>query len=225
MNGLIKGSGDTKTVTSVNAGITQVMSRYWLVQLNYDIGWNNGYQNDPYKIVSVVDPATGMPLEYLYERRPDSRVRQSAYLGNRIAIGPAVSDIALRYYHDSWGINSITGDVSIQIPLWHRFYIEPEYHYYRQTAADFFRYYLLGGESPDYASADGRLARFNARTYGVKLGYELSRDSELYLMAEDYKQSGDSFVPGAPGDLANENFFSGVHAKSVMLGFSYKYQL
>ena len=225
MNGLDKGGGDSKTVTSVNAGITQVMSRFWLLQLNYDIGWNKGYQNDPYKIVSVVDPGSGMPLKYLYESRPDSRTRQSIYLGNKIALGPAVADIAARYYHDSWGIHSITGDVSVQIPLWSHFYIQPGYHYYRQSAADFFRYYLLDGEAPEYASADGRLSRFNARTYGVKLGYELSRASEFYLMAEDYKQSGATHVAGAPGDLANENFFSGVHARSIMLGFSYRFQM
>jgi len=224
MNGLDKGSGDSKTVTSLNAGITQVLSRFWLLQLNYDIGWSKGYQNDPYKIVSLVEPSTGMPLKYLYESRPDSRQRQSIYMGNKIAIGPTVTDLDFRYYHDSWGINSLTGEVSVQIPLWRHLYIEPEYHYYRQSAADFFKYYLLDGESPEYASADGRLAKFNARTYGVKLGYELSRNSELYLMAEDYKQSGDTHVADAPGILANENIFSGVHARSIMMGFNYKFQ-
>lgn len=225
MNGLDKGAGDSKTVTSLNAGITQVMSRFWLLQLNYNIGWSKGYQNDPYKIVSVVEPATGMPLKYLYESRPDSRQRQSIYLGNKIAMGPVVTDIDIRYYHDSWGINSLTGEASVQIPLWRHFYVEPEFHYYHQSAADFFTYYLRDGEAPEYASADGRLAKFNARTYGVKLGYELSRDSELYLMAEDYKQSGDTHIAGAPGVLANENFFSGVHARSIMMGFNYKFQL
>jgi len=225
MNGLAKGPGESKTVTSLNAGITQIMSRIWLVQLNYNIGWNNGYQNDPYKIVSVVDSTTGMPLEYLYESRPDSRVRQSVYLANKIAIGPTVSDLAFRYYHDSWGINSITGDASLILPIGSRFYLEPEVHYYRQSAANFFNYYLLDGASPEFASADGRLAKFDARTFGLRLDYQLSPNSEVYVLAEDYKQSGDSKVAGAPGDLADENFFSGVHAESVMMGFSYKFQL
>ena len=73
MNGLQKGPSDTKTVTSINAGITQVINRFWLMELNYDIGWSNGYQTDPYKIVSMVDATTGMPLRYLYESRPDTR--------------------------------------------------------------------------------------------------------------------------------------------------------
>ncbi|MCB1694107.1 MAG: DUF3570 domain-containing protein, partial [Pseudomonadales bacterium] len=134
MNGLEKGPGDSKTVTSVIAGLTQVMNRRWLMQVNYDIGWNNGYQNDPYKVVSVVDPHSGLPLQYLYESRPDSRVRQSLYLGNKLALGPTVADVSFRYYHDSWGIKSMTGELSERIPLSRSFYIEPEFHYYRQTA-------------------------------------------------------------------------------------------
>ena len=223
MNGLQKGPSDTKTVTSINAGITQVMNRYWLMELNYDIGWNKGYQNDPYKVVSMVDATTGMPLRYLYESRPNNRTRQSVYLANKIAIWSTVTDLAFRYYHDSWGINSITGELSINIPITKHLYVEPETHYYKQSAANFFNYYLLDGATPQYASADGRLAKFNAVTLGLKVGYTFSSSDEMYLMAETYRQSGDKYIANAPGDLANENFFSGVHSTSFMLGFNFKF--
>ena len=223
MNGLQKGPSDTKTVTSINAGITQVMNRFWLMELNYDIGWSNGYQTDPYKIVSMVDATTGMPLRYLYESRPDARTRQSIYLANKIAIWSSVSDLAFRYYHDSWGINSITGELSVNIPITKHLYIEPETHYYKQSAANFFNYYLLDGATPQYASADYRLSKFNALTLGVKLGYTFSGNDEMYIMAENYRQSGDKHIAGAPGDLANENFFSGIHSTSIMMGINFKF--
>lgn len=225
MNGLPKGPSDSKTVTSLKAGLTQIMNRRWLLQLNYNIGWNNGYQNDPYKIVSVVDPVTGAPLRYLYENRPGSRTRQSIYVGNKIAIGRTAADISFRYYHDSWGVHSITGEVTEMIPVSSRFYIEPEFRYYHQSAANFFHYYLPDGSLPAYASADSRLGRFSARTYGVRIGYQLSRHSNVYLMGEYYQQIGDSHVPGAPGDLAGEKLFSGVDSTSIMLGFSYSFNL
>ena len=226
MNGLLKGPSDSKTVTSVIAGVTQVMNRFWLLQVNYDVGWNYGYQTDPYKIVSVVNPSTGAPAEYLYESRPRSRVRQSVYFANKIAIGPTAADISFRYYRDSWGIRSITSDLSERLPVTSRLYVEPGFHFYQQTAADFFRYYLPGGQTlPNYASADGRLARFKARTVGLTVGYDVAPNAEIYLMAEDYRQTGDSTVPNAPGDLATENFFSGVHAKSIVAGFTYRFQL
>jgi len=226
MNGFNKGPGDSKTVTSVIAGLTQVINRRWLIQANYDIGSSNGYQNDPYKVVSVVNRRTGAPLNYVYEGRPRSRLRQSVYIGNKIALGPTVADIAFRYYHDSWGIKSMTGEVSQRIPLSHNLYIEPEFHFYQQNAADFFTYYLEGGDPlPEFASADGRLGKFNAYTVGLRVGYQVSKHLQVYGLVEDYKQSGDSTVPGAPGNLANQDFFSGVHATSAVLGFSYKFDL
>jgi len=225
MNGLVKGSGDTKTVTSLKAGLTQVLNRHWLLQLNYDIGWSSGYQTDPYKILSVVNPTTGAPLKYVYESRPDSRTRQSIYLANKIAVGGTTTDLSFRYYHDSWGVKSITAKVSEIIPISSRFYLEPEYRYYRQTAADFFHYYLLDSALPDYASADYRLAKFNAQTIGLKAGCQLSRRSEVYLMGEYYHQAGDSHIKSAPGELASEKLFSGVDSANIMLGFSYRFDV
>ena len=79
------GADDTKTNADVILGITQVISRKTLMQLNYSMGITDGYLTDPYKIVTVVDPVTGLPdnsallnvnadaLPYVYEKRPDSR--------------------------------------------------------------------------------------------------------------------------------------------------------
>ena len=42
-------------------GLTEVMTRRWLMQLNYSYDAQSGYQNDPYRIISVVDPISGEP--------------------------------------------------------------------------------------------------------------------------------------------------------------------
>lgn len=226
MNGFWKGPPESKDVVSLIAGLTQVMDRYWLLQLNYEVGSNQGYQTDPYRIISVINPVTGGPEEYRYESRPQSRLRQSIYLANKVAIGPTAADISFRYYRDSWGIRSLTANISERIPLSSRMYIEPEFYYYHQSAANFFTYYLLGGQPlPQYASADGRLAKFRARTVGIRFGYSLSPKTDLYVMAEDYKQMGAHYLPNAPGDLAHEDVFSGVHARSIIAGFTYKFSL
>lgn len=225
MSGDGKGPSQSKTVTSLMAGITQIMTRNWLLQLNYEVGTNKGYQNDPYKIISVVDD-TGTPLHYLYEGRPDKRIRQSIYLANKVAVGPTVTDLSVRYYHDDWGISSITGELSEHIPVTRNLYIEPEYHYYKQTAADFFHYYLRSTDpTPDYASSDYRLGDFHADTLGIRVGYQLSPQTQLYAVAEDYRQHGNGIDPNAPGVLAGKDLFAGVHATSYILGFNYKFQL
>ena len=172
----------------------------------------------------VVDAITGAPDQYLYESRPRSRTRQSVYASSKLAIGSAVTTASFRYYHDSWKINSITADVSETIPIGRSFYIEPGYRYYRQTAANFYTPYLLAtAPLPAYASADSRLGRFSANTFSLKAGYQVAHGVELYVVGEDYKQSGTKYYANAPGALSKLNFFAGVHAISVMTGVRFTF--
>ncbi len=53
---------DSKDVLDLVLGVTQVINRNLLVQLNYSFSSADGYLNDPYKIVSLVDPVTGDPV-------------------------------------------------------------------------------------------------------------------------------------------------------------------
>lgn len=218
------GANSSKTVTSVVAGITQVINRYWLAQINYSYGFAKGYQNDPYRLISVVDRVTGGPVQYLYEARPRSRERQSVYIGNKVALGAHVLDLSARAYKDSWGVKSITVQAADRIPVTSWLYVEPMVRYYHQSAADFFRYYLLSSPKlPDFASSDIRLGKFDAVTVGVKLGVKVGRSNELYVRADYYRQTGDKHPAGTPGDLPRENLFSGAKAASLMVGYSFLY--
>lgn len=224
MSATQKGPEASKTVASLVIGVTQVMNRYWLAQLNYSVGATNGYQNDPYRIISVVDPTSGAPLQYVYESRPNARLRQSLYLANKIALGPMFVDLSARAYQDSWGIKSVTAELSDRIPLTSRFYIEPSGRYYSQTTASFFQNYLLSGPAlPRYASSDSRLGAFSAVTYGAKAGYAFTPHSELYLQVESYKQSGAAHPAGVIPGLATENLFSGVSATSIVVGYTFAF--
>ena len=225
MSGILKGPSQSKKVISVVAGITQVITRRWLVQANYSYGSGQGYQTDPYKIVSVVSASTGAPLQYLYESRPRSRIRQSVYLASKVSIGSMVTDVSFRYYHDSWKIDAVTAEASETIPIGRSFYIEPEFRYYHQSAASFFAYYLPGNAAlPRYASSDGRLARFSATTFSLKAGVKAFRNGELYILCEDYRQTGAKYLASAPGALATENFFAGVRARSVVAGLRFTFR-
>lgn len=224
MSGDIKGPAQSKTVVSGIIGLTQVLARNWLVQLNYSYGSDQGYQTDPYKIVSLVNATTGAPDQYLYESRPRSRTRQSLYAASKLAIGSAVTSTSFRYYHDSWKIDSITADASETIPIGHAFYLKPGFRYYHQTAADFYTPYLLANAGlPQYASADSRLGRFSATTISLEAGYQITRGIELYAIGADYKQKGTNYYPNAPGALATETFFGGVHALSVITGVRFTF--
>jgi hypothetical protein len=224
MSGTIKGGNRQKTVVDLVAGVSQVMNRYWLMQVNYSLGDTSGYQTDPYRIISVVDGESGAPVRYLYESRPASRLRQSLYIGNKLALWGTVADVSARLYHDSWGINAETLEVAERIPLTSFLYVEPSYRYYHQTRANFFRDYLIDGQAlPENASSDSRLGSFDASTIGLKLGMRVRGNDELYLRAASYQQTGTSHPSYAVGDLKQENLFTGVKATSVILGYSFAF--
>ena len=224
MSGDFKGPDATRHEVDAVLGITQVMSRRWLSTLSYSYADSHGYQNNPYKIISEVDPVSGQPTAQLYESRPESRRKQSVFFENKIHLPSDVIAISLRGYKDDWGIKSVTADLRYRYQITQEYYLEPHFRYYEQGAADFFHYYLVAGEAlPQYASADTRLAKFNAQTYGLKFGMPLNKGSELNLRVEYYDQRGNGSPSYAIGQLKQQNLFPDLKAFTVLLGYSYAF--
>ena len=183
-----KESSQTKNVAGGLIGVTQVMRRNWLTELNYTFDHSQGYLTDPYRIISLLDD-TGAVTGYRYENRPDTRTRQSLYWVNKVALGPTVLDLSYRRSKDSWGIGSDTVDAKLRIDLGSGMYLEPHARWYHQSAADFYNLYLIEtGPAPTYMSADPRLAAFAATTFGLKFGIATGRNGELSLRLEQYEQ-------------------------------------
>jgi hypothetical protein len=224
MNGDWKGPDASLHEVDAVVGVTQVMNRRWLATLSYSYSDAHGYQNDPYKIVSVVDPASGQPTEQIYENRPDLRRKQSIFFDNKIHLTTDVISASLRGYKDDWGIKSLTADLRYRWQIREHFYAEPHLRYYTQNAADFFHYYLVSGDPiPEYVSADTRLAKFHAETYGAKFGIPFDETSELNLRVEYYDQHGNGSPAGAIGQLRRQNLFPDLKAYTLLLGYTFAF--
>jgi hypothetical protein len=102
-------SNKSKNGLGVLAGVTQVINRRWLAQLNLAADRFHGYLDDPYKIVSLLSPA-GDPSGYVYESRPGQRLRKSAFLENRVGWDRVSTAVSLRYMSDDWHIHSETAE-------------------------------------------------------------------------------------------------------------------
>jgi hypothetical protein len=76
---------------------------------------------------------------------------------------------------------------------------------------------------PAFASSDSRLSRFDAITYGLKLGVHLSARTELYLRGDYYHQMGAAHPADAIGQLRNQNLFQGVNASIIQAGLQWKF--
>lgn len=151
-------STDDKSTIDALIGLTQVINRRMLVQLNYSYSNSSGYLNDPYKLVSIVD-ANGETQSILHESRPEKRVKHSFYAQTKYAFDRAVADFSYRFATDNWDIQSHTIDSKFRYKLSEQDYLQPHIRYYQQSEADFYRPYLDEADSPpSFISADYRLS-------------------------------------------------------------------
>jgi len=224
-----KQGSHTKHDANIVLGVTQVMTRRWLSELSLSYDRLNGYLNDPYKILSIVDGG-GNVTGYLYERRPDHRARSSVYLENRLALDRAMAGLTLRYMSDDWGIHSETAQLKLRWSNAERDrYLEPQLRWYRQTAASFYTPWLssAGSSYITAASSDERLGAFHAVTWGLKYAARFPDDqggdgSELSIRAELYRQTPDHRLPG-PGALSGLNLYPGLQALLVQVEWRFGY--
>ena len=221
-------SGDSKdkTVYDVMFGLTQVLGRKDLLQLNYVYGNENGYLSDPYKILSVVDGTTGdlianPSLRYVYEKRPEDRTRHSIYAQWSHHFTSDVFRMSYRYFTDDWDITSHTLDMRYRYELGGKSYLEPHIRYYTQSAANFYNTSLVDGQIPQYASADYRLADLTTTTLGIKYGVDISDHSEFGLRLEFISQQADPSQ--VIGSQSQQDLVPDVEAMILQLNYTLQF--
>jgi len=212
---------DDKTTADIMIGFTQVINRRMLTQFNYSYSKVDGYLNDPFKILSVVDNK-GIAQDYRYENRPDSRVKQSLFAQTKYHFDENIIDVSYRYMWDDWKIDSHTIDSRLRIPLSSNSYIEPHLRFYQQTAADFYQPFLAQENSiPEFASADYRIGEMSAYTVGVKYGMKMSDGNDLSFRLEYYRQDPKDSGHIAPGALAEVDLYESVDAVLFQVSYSF----
>jgi Protein of unknown function (DUF3570) len=225
-----KRGDESKDVVDVLFGVTQVLNRHALVQFNYSLSQSDGYLTDPYKILSVVDDVTGLPVAgpagsgrnlYLYESRPGTRDKQSIYGLYKRDFDGDVFDVSYRYMTDDWGVDSHTIDLHYRWQLDGGKYLQPHLRFYTQNQADFYATVLFDGAPvPQHVSADYRLGKFDAVTIGLKYGQDM-RNGKFSARLEFYQQTGEADAAASVGALTNFDLYPDLNA--VIAQFSYDF--
>ena len=217
------GSSVSKREVGGLIGVTQILDRRTLMQVNFAWNREEGYLSNPYKLITEVNGATGADLDNIYENRPGSRIERSLYWMLRRRLERATVGASYRYFFDDWGIKSHTADATYHWPFpedWDfpdQTFLEPHFRYYHQTQANFYTVGLVGGAPrPAYASADYRLARFDAYTFGLKGGTTLG-GLPFSLRIEYYTEAGQAHPATAIGVQRGFNLFPGVSATIFQL--------
>jgi hypothetical protein len=212
---------DDKTTADIMLGFTQVINRRMLTQFNYSYSKVDGYLTDPFKILSVVDN-NGIAQDYLYENRPDNRLKQSVFAQAKYHFEENIIDVSYRYMWDDWEIDSHTIDTRLRMPLSSTRYIEPHLRFYQQTAAEFYQPFLNQSQSlPEYASADYRIGEMSAYTVGLKYGMKMSDGNDLSFRLEYYRQNPESAGHKEAGVLAELDIYESVDAFIAQVNYSF----
>lgn len=191
-------------------GLTRVLSKDDIVQLNFGYTNGNGYYSDPYK-----DP----------DKRPG--LRNMATLMTRwnhyFKSTEGTTRLSYRYYSDTFGIRSHTIDAEYVQPLHRGWTVTPLLRLYSQNEADF--YLATNTAAPAdptpvpsgtvYYSEDQRLSAFGALTLGMRVGKALGRNWQAEAEYEYYQQRGSWSISGH-GDPGIATFT----ARFIQLGVS-----
>jgi hypothetical protein len=222
---------ENKSLVDAVFGVTQIINRKTIMQFNYALSTSFGYLTDPYKIISVIDDSAGSNYGgnyqssgrslYLYEKRPDSRLKQSLYWQTKHQFdNNDILDISYRYMFDDWGVNSHTIDAKYRFRFDNQ-YLEPQLRWYTQSKADFYHRYLNSSDysSAEFASADYRLGDLDTYTIGLKYGYQFADETEFYTRFSLYHQesSGDKGY----GKLATQELYPGLDAAMLIVGYKF----
>ena len=223
---LVTKGSNSKKVTNLLLGVSQILSRRWIMSLDASRTLEKGYLTEPYKVISLVNPFSGEPVDQVTDNRPSTRNRTSALLSSAYHFTHDIGYVSYRYYQDTWGIHSNTLDLKYRHDLEDDWYIEPHVRYYRQTAADFFTTGLSSFLAPpEFATADYRLGQLTTLTLGANFAFHLgNKPAQWNLRAEYIHQAGDSSpgknanAPASPFDLSPPiNIFTAV------IGYSFNF--
>jgi len=219
---IVSDSWNPKKVRGGLVGISQILTRRWMIGVNGSRSVERGYLTDPYKVVSLMDPSTGLPVGQLTEKRPDRRERNDIFTSSVYHLLRDVVYLSHRYYWDSWGVRSNTVDLKYRHELQDSVFLQPHLRYYAQSAADFFRFGLVqGAPVPSLISSDERLGPLRTATVGATLGFTLpNTPGEWSVRAEYIRQFGSGHPGYVVGIQRDFDLFPPENIGSLVLSYS-----
>jgi hypothetical protein len=206
-----------KHAFSAIVGVSQLLDAATKVTLNFTWAHETGYLSDQYKLVQQdvqLFPGDYFPLVFA-ENRPHEHNSGTTYLSiNRAfaAVNGAL-EASYRFYSDTYGVVSNTGELRWLQKVGRHVTISPEARLYEQSAARFYYYNLTTTDivpttipnpsGPAYSS-DYRLSALDTTSYGLKVTWNPSDRLQLDVSYDRYTMRGrDGITPMSAYPRAN----------------------
>lgn len=153
--------------------LTQILTRNFVVNINYEGVNDQGFLNNPYRQVRYTDPSAALGYSWEPEIYPETKrssataVRGMYYLPYRASLKGE-----FRYYTDSWGVDGWNAELAYVHPLSAGITLEGKYRFYTQSAADFYSDLFPRANAQNFMARDKELSEYVNHTIGAGISYE-----------------------------------------------------
>ena len=171
---------DNSKFKNFRVSIGQILTKKLILSIAYDNISDEGFLNNPYRQVRLVDPADSLSYIFEPENYPRTRTSNAASFNLRYYL-PYRASIhgGYRYFTDSWDIKADTFDIGYTHPLNDEWTIEASLRLYSQNQASFYNDLF---DSPTvstqtFQARDKELSTYSDVTLGLGVIYSFSSSS------------------------------------------------
>lgn len=197
-------------------GWTQVFTKNWIVAFNAEASVDEGFLNNPYRLVRFVIP-TGIGFSREPENYPTTRSSQ-AYAVKSMYYLPwhAAFKLEFRTFKDSWDIEASNYEFKYIQPYKEQWTFEFRYRAYQQTGAEFYND-LFPNQDDTFKASDKELSTFQNSTIGFGITYELHKQWIWGLDKVTVNLFSD-LVSSDYEDFGNKRESEGLHSQGTAAG-------
>jgi len=159
-----------------SVGITQILTKNLISQLNFETITDEGFLNNPYRSVRYADSTAGLGYSFEKELYPNTRTSNSVGFRARYFLPyRAAIEGEYRYFIDTWDIEGHTGSLTYIHP-WRDFTFTGKFRYHTQTGAHFYSDLFSRSEATNFRGRDKELSPLTSYTFKLKAAYEFLSD-------------------------------------------------
>jgi hypothetical protein len=202
---------------SYRVGLTQILTKSLIAAVNVETITDEGYLNNPYRAFRYVDPENTLKFRLATEKYPHTHTSNSASITSRYFLPWRASVYGTyRFYTDTWGIRSNTGELGYVYPLKNTpWTFEASYRYYQQDHADFYSDLFPRIDFQNFMGRDKELSTFSDQALHLGASYEFAKQGwgfvkkgtfnvfydRMQFKFDDFRDARDTSVPAGTEPL------------------------
>ena len=157
-------------------GVTQILTKNLIAALNVETITEEGFLNNPYRVVRYFDPDSLIGYSFEPELYPNTRTSNAVGLRARYFLPyRAAVEGEYRFFTDTWDITGHTGSITYIHP-WENWTFTGKYRYHDQTGAHFYRDLFARSQETNFRGRDKELSPLTSHTVMLQAAYEFLSD-------------------------------------------------